>query len=252
MGGDMDIIQLNDIFDALSALFTNQLGWIFIIGTIGLVLWDFLVTPPRKIRRGSRKSRSLWVDFLILLILLAFVSYSSFQRVFSWDGRNPATGTDLLFVGLNAALWVGGGIYIVYQWRARKARLSLQQDIASLKSLTVHEFEEFVANLFRKRGYQARVVGDVGDHGIDIEVINLQGEKELVQCKRWTKKWLGERIVRDFYGALMHDEEAVRGYIVTTSYFSKAARKWAQGKPISLIDGPDLSEAVQLIRKAQA
>jgi restriction endonuclease Mrr len=39
----------------------------------------------------------------------------------------------------------------------------------------------------------------------------------------------------------------VHGYIVTTSFFSEVARAWAAGKPIDLIDGKKLVEAVRLI-----
>jgi restriction endonuclease Mrr len=53
--------------------------------------------------------------------------------------------------------------------------------------------------------------------------------------------------VRDFYGALVHDGEAVRGYIVTTTFFSRAAREWTKGKPIDLVDGKKLVESVPLI-----
>ena len=39
----------------------------------------------------------------------------------------------------------------------------------------------------------------------------------------------------------------MHGYIVTTSFFSEAARAWARGKPIDLIDGKKLAEAVEVI-----
>ena len=116
-------------------------------------------------------------------------------------------------------------------------------------------FEEFVADLFRRRGYAVQVVGQEGDHGVDLVVTSPNNERELVQCKRWRRKWIGEPIVRDFYGALMHDGAAARGYIVTTSFFSNAARAWAKGKPLTLIDGKELSGATEQIlaleRRAQ-
>ena len=61
------------------------------------------------------------------------------------------------------------------------------------------------------------------------------------------RKWIGEPVVRDFYGALMHDGVAVRGYIVTTSFFSQAARTWAEGKPLKLIDGEELARTAERI-----
>ena len=120
-------------------------------------------------------------------------------------------------------------------------------DLELLQDLSPEGFEEFVTDLFRKRGYKASRVGTRGDHGVDILLRNQKGERELVQCKNWKNKWVGEKEVRDFFGALTHDEEAVRGYIVTTNYFSEPARKWANGKPIDLIDADQLIEAAAII-----
>ena len=50
---------------------------------------------------------------------------------------------------------------------------------------------------------------------------------------------MGEKIVRDLYGTLMH-EGAFHAFLVTTAEISDAAEKWARGKPITLIDGPTL------------
>jgi restriction system protein len=108
-------------------------------------------------------------------------------------------------------------------------------------------FEEFVADLFRRKGYSVRVVGADGDHGVDLEMTDPNGDRVLVQCKRWDRRWIGEPVVRDFYGALMHDGSAVRGYIVTTSFFSNAARAWAEGKPIRLVDGTALARSAEKI-----
>ena len=130
---------------------------------------------------------------------------------------------------------------------ARPRRRYDDESLGDIRDLSPDQFEKFVAGLFRKRGYEANVVGRDGDHGIDIVVTNPQGERELVQCKRWERKWIGEPVVRDFYGAFMHDGQAVRGYIVTTSVFSDAAWGWVEGKPIDLIDGKRLAEAVRLL-----
>jgi len=123
----------------------------------------------------------------------------------------------------------------------------LDSSLEEIKGLSPGGFEEFVGDLFHRRGYAVQVVGADGDHGVDLVVTNPDGERELVQCKRWRRKWIGEPVVRDFYGALMHDGIAVRGYIVTTSFFSHAARSWAEGKPLKLIDGEELAWASERI-----
>ena len=50
---------------------------------------------------------------------------------------------------------------------------------------------------------------------------------------------MGVSAVRDLYGTLMN-EGAMKGILVTTSYFGNDAFDFASGKPIQLIDGAQL------------
>jgi hypothetical protein len=79
-----------------------------------------------------------------------------------------------------------------------------------------------------------RRCGGSGDEGIDL-VIETRGASDVVQCKRW-KADVGAAVVREFYGSLMH-AGARHGFIITTAKFTEAARQFARGKPITLIDG---------------
>ena len=117
-----------------------------------------------------------------------------------------------------------------------------------LKGLSGDDFELLVVELFRRQGHQARRVGQWGDHGVDIVVDSTDGQKWIVQCKRWTSRWIGEPLVRDLFGA-MHHEGADRCILVTTSWFSHPARRWARGQPVELIDGNQL---LRLVRQLPA
>jgi restriction system protein len=75
------------------------------------------------------------------------------------------------------------------------------------------------------------------------------GEKWVVQCKRWRTP-TGESIVRDFYGTMQHNK-AVQGAIIATNGFSQAAIEWAKGKPIHLYTGDDFLKYWQKIKKQQ-
>lgn len=111
------------------------------------------------------------------------------------------------------------------------------QDARELLDVSPAQFEEMVAELYNLRGYQATRMGSIGDHGIDLLVTTPQGKKWVVQCKRW-RGWVGEPVVRDFYGAMQH-EKADWGVLVTTGTFSGPARIWAKGKALSLVDGKE-------------
>ena len=119
----------------------------------------------------------------------------------------------------------------------------------SLKSLEISgkveefsgkDFEGMVAKMFSKMGYSVAITKGSGDEGIDLYMKNKKGERVGVQCKKW-KGIIGQSIIRDFYGSLMH-AHLKKGFIVTTGRFSKAANAFTRGKSITLIDGNKLRE----------
>jgi restriction system protein len=102
-----------------------------------------------------------------------------------------------------------------------------------LRSMAGPEFEEFVAQLFRRKGYLVELTETTGDHGIDL-LMHLDGKRTIVQCKRWSDS-VGEPVIRDFFGAMVNSQ-AQFGFVVTTSHFSRQAVAFAEGKPITLVD----------------
>jgi restriction system protein len=140
----------------------------------------------------------------------------------------------------------------IRRWRARLTRdkwpaLSLEK----VAQLTPSQFEEYVAQrIFARQGYQVENVRDVKDGGVDIVVTDAQGRIAIVQCKLY-RNVVGEPIVRDLYGALIH-ADAHMAYLVTNSNISTAARRWAGGKPIALIDGTQLVKLSQAEPQSQS
>ena len=111
-------------------------------------------------------------------------------------------------------------------------------------ALSPEAFERLVAKVFAFQGYQVNHVGGTSDHGVDIIVKNAQGERWIVQCKRYRGS-VGEPVLRDLYGTLLH-EGASGAYLITTGTFTQGAKDWADGKPIILQDG---EEFVNLIHE---
>jgi restriction system protein len=150
-------------------------------------------------------------------------------------------GLALLCVLVGAPLLLGWHS-VLRRWRARLRRtvwpaLSLEQ----LALLTPAEFEEYVAQrIFARQGYQVQNTPDVKDGGVDILVTDVHGRRAVVQCKRY-RATVGEATVRDLYGTMIH-HDALMAYLVTSGPISEAARRWAAGKPIGLIDGARLVE----------
>ena len=146
------------------------------------------------------------------------------------------TGAVLLAVQMGIHLWKN---------KSFKRKTEDIRDITDLIELSPREFEDFVVGIYRALGHRAKRTGSRGDHGIDIVVKTQDGEKWVVQCKRWRGK-VGEPVIRDFYG-VMHHEKADQGAVVTTGQFTAPARRWAKGKPLFLYDGQALLEIFERV-----
>lgn len=171
----------------------------------------------------------------------------------SWLVRLPAVGQELLKLGEQAGVGTLLLLWGVVAWLKRTqvadgwdlglpttVRAALPSD---LQSLTPAEFETFVADLFRRKGYGVKVSGQRGDKGVDLRLRQANGKTAVVQCKRYQRA-VGPEVVRELYGTLIH-EKAAHGFLVTTAVISPAAREWARLKPITLIDGQMLAEIAQ-------
>ena len=111
--------------------------------------------------------------------------------------------------------------------------------IDKLQKMSGLEFEEFVAGLFRARGYAVEITQGTGDHGIDL-LMRKDKQFIAVQCKRWNAP-VGESVIRDFLGSII-GIGANLGYVVASSTFTSRAYSFAQEKPIKLIDLDGLLE----------
>jgi restriction system protein len=112
------------------------------------------------------------------------------------------------------------------------------------------DFEKYVGQLFRQKGYRVRLRGSKGDLGVDLELTQPSGKRAIVQCKRYHNT-VGPKVVRELYGTLVH-EQVPHAFLVTTADISDAARQWAQFKPITLIDGETLVKIAAALAKARS
>lgn len=123
------------------------------------------------------------------------------------------------------------------RWRARMAKHARKR--ATLKRLNAmdwREFEEWLAILFAGAGYSTELYGGSGggDGGIDL-MLRKNGQTLVVQAKRY-KGNVGAPVIREMVGVQTH--LGADGIIVaTTAGFTKEAKAFAKGKPITLLDG---------------
>jgi hypothetical protein len=199
-------------------------------------------------KKGSLKDKFI---FAAQRIFMGWGIWAFFLAFITWQGKKPILLFDsllsyLLFAFLGV---ITGGITLgnlFYRLRQNWIRLKDAQTIEDLLAITPEQFEDLVAKLFRVYGHDVEKVGGTSDHGVDILVLSDRGEKWVVQCKRYSGS-VGEPIVRDLFGTMLH-EGAQRAYLITTGGITKQAVEWAEGKPIILYDGEGL---VKLIRRAK-
>lgn len=181
---------------------------------------------------------------VLVLGSLIWLAIYGWLAVRLWAVGPAGAGMAEALLGLLAVVTgvpvVLGWWHILRRWRARLRggawpALSLEQ----VRALSPAEFEDYVAQrIFARQGYSVENTPDVKDGGVDILVADAHGRRAVVQCKRY-RGTVGESVVRDLYGTMIHNE-ALMAYLVTTGSISEAARRWAAGKPIGLIDGPRL------------
>lgn len=159
-------------------------------------------------------------------------------------GIAPLAPLALLFFGILSAgsFWFG---------KHRRRLVDQQTSLESLRASPWKQFEFLVAEAFRRQGYQVEFSLSRGaDGGVDL-ILRKENRTSLVQCKQWKVFSVGAPIVREMFG-LMTTEHADEAIIVTSGKFTRDAQDFAAGKPIRLIDGPELLTLIQSVQTRPA
>jgi len=133
----------------------------------------------------------------------------------------------------------------------KKKLLDKQTDIDSIRSLSWKQFEELVAEAYRRKGYA--VVENEGagpDGGVDL-VLKKDGNLYLVQCKQWKSYKVGVPVVREMYG-VMTAKHAQGVIIITSGMFTQEAKHFAEDKPIDLVEGNQLAVLIGSVQSKPA
>ena len=152
------------------------------------------------------------------------------------------------FAWLAVFFLIPAGISALASFRKREL-LDRQSGIDSIRSLSWRKFEELTAEAYRRQGFAVKENTSTGpDGGVDL-IAERHGNIYLIQCKQWRVTKVGVRVVREMFG-VMHDQHATGVIIVTSGMFTQEARNFAEGKPIDLVEGKQLSELVRNVQAA--
>jgi restriction system protein len=234
--------ELGRLYDA--TLYRAALGIIHIV---------FSSDPERRIERVTLNG---WVDHVVkatglderTCVLSVGVNRSDFEKI-ELQRVDPRECFKSL-KGVAASKLIGlAPVAPLERPALQDTRFIDSQDVASAVDETVNlaamdwaDFEHLVRQVFEHEfssaGTEVRVTQASRDGGVDAIVHDpdpIKGGKIIIQAKRYTAT-VDVAAVRDLYGTLVN-EGANKGILVTTSQFGPDARKFAQGKPITLIDG---------------
>ena len=150
-------------------------------------------------------------------------------------------------VNLAPVVALGFGVIACVSFFLGKKRASLvdsQTSLESLRAVSWKDFELLVVEAYRRQGYQVDYnLGKGADGGVDL-VLRKAGRTSFVQCKQWRAFSVGAPVIREQFG-IMISEKADESIVVTSGKFTSEAVRFAQGKPIQLVDGPRLLELVK-------
>ncbi|MBW7474820.1 restriction endonuclease [Paenibacillus oenotherae] len=120
-----------------------------------------------------------------------------------------------------------------------RIRLRRTSRIDEIDRMTGVQFEQRLALYFQSCGYSVKDTAVTGDHGADL-VIQKDGVRIAVQAKRYDRKnSVGNSAVQEaIAGKIMYD--CTECYVITTSYFTKAATELATKAGVRLINRDEL------------
>jgi hypothetical protein len=110
-------------------------------------------------------------------------------------------------------------------------------------AMNPRDFENAIAELFRRLGYEVTQTPFQNDRGRD--AVAFKGpNKFVIECKRYADGQMTGRPDLQRFFAAMHEEKATGGFFVSTGRFARPAREYAADNRIKLYDRDSLPSLV--------
>ena len=184
-----------------------------------------------------------------LLLFLGTAGATSIVEAFIKDRsiRDPLTKLMLTFVEFDTQRRAREELIDAIRAEAMTpARAAVPDDTQGLLNFLLQmdpvAFERHIMSLFEQCGHPTGLTPRSNDFGVDGYVFHPEG-LIVVQCKRYSAEHpVGRPAIQQFKGVI-EEQQAFRGYVVTTSRFTDEARESAnQSERIVLVDGATLTE----------
>lgn len=179
-----------------------------------------------------------WGMVMIVFTLLVAIGAIYLDKSYSEDRKRKV-------VPLESCIKCSTGRQIKKTERIAKPHNGYKISRESLLKMSPDRFESFIAELYKKQGYEVSVTPKSGDGGKDI-VMRKDGRTYFVECKRFSK---GNRVSRPTVQRLVGACYPTRAIpiFVTTSSFTKEAKEEASRSDVCLIDGDELMRIINRV-----
>jgi restriction system protein len=205
-------------------------------------------------RTSKLATISRWADHYIEEVAVGtplwvlVVAFGLGMPLLAWVGAliyharyQPGTYPIALFVG--ATIGLGLRMIARERERYRASALNRSGDLQALRKLAWNEFEVVVGEALRRQGYTVKERGGFqADGGVDL-VAERNNKLIAIQCKHWRTWMVSVPRVRELLGTVKGGNFS-EGWLVTCGGFTSAARSWARGKELRLVDGNELASII--------
>ncbi len=146
-------------------------------------------------------------------------------------------------VFMTLALW---SAWLNHRHQRNYNGVAEEEGASLLQKLSAREFENLVAEFFRRKGFVVEQRGArMPGAGVDL-VAGIGEDRYLVQCKHWRVQRVGVAVVRELC-AVAGTEAAVGVFVVTSGSFTDEARRYVENNRITieLITGEQLRRMIR-------
>ena len=119
-------------------------------------------------------------------------------------------------------------------WKIIYRNMLLGADIKKIDNMTGEEFEEYLALLYKSKGFVVKMTPKTCDFGADLLLTDKDGTKICIQAKRY-RGLVGEAAVQQTLSG-MNYYDCDKAMIVTNSHYTDAAKALAKKCNIKMID----------------
>lgn len=189
-----------------------------------------IAVPPDELNRLLSQFAE---ESRVLLLLHEFEAHT-YAEIAAMTGQSaPAIKAKVSrakkrFDSLLLARWRPSNEIIAFTEQAQRVIATMGLETAELLRMTPREFEELIAALWKRFGYEVELTMRTRDGGRDVIAVRKAEAtiRFLIECKRYEPdKKIGVALVRALYGVKVH-ENATKAILATTSTFTAGAESF--------------------------